>query len=152
MHPTIPLSQMIQLVVAPVVLISANAILLSGFSAKYASIADQMRRLAAEYRADGAGDKRKTTIRQELRFFHRRVNAVWAATALLLMSLVCFLVTVLGVVAAQRTTWAAFFCLAMIVLGVFLMFIAASLELYEIRLARLTMAGELSDILTGKDD
>ena len=45
------LTSIIGTVVAPVGLISTTAILLSGYTGKYSSMSDQMRRLTAEYRA-----------------------------------------------------------------------------------------------------
>ena len=62
-----------------------------------------MRDLTAEFRRAGTPDARRKSIRQQLRLFHRRIAALWAASGALLMALLSFLVTVLALVFAHHT-------------------------------------------------
>lgn len=140
------LSHLISVAVTPVVLISTTAILLSGYTGKYANISDRLRDLAAEYRLANTSAERRASLKTQMRIFHKRVSAVWAASALLSMALISFLATVLSVIFDTRhlrLDWGGAVCL---ILGLILMAGAVLLELYEIRLARMTVAGELSDI------
>ena len=140
------LSNLISVAVAPVVLITATAILLSGYTGKYTNIADRLRDLAAEYRKADTSDARRASLKAQMRLFHRRVSAMWAASALLSLGLLAFLGTVLSVIFDSRQVrlgWLGAVCL---ILGLIFMGGAVLLELYEIRLARLTVAGELADI------
>ena len=146
-HPS-TFTSLIGAAVAPVVLISAAAILLSGYSAKYGSVSERMRDLTGEYRRADTADARKTLIKTQLLLFRRRIVAVWAASALLSFALLLFLGTVFSVIVsthAARLGWVGVGCL---VCGLTLMVAAVSMELYEIRLARLTTDAELSDIFT----
>lgn len=140
------LSHLISVAVTPVVLISTTAILLSGYNGKYANMSDRLRDLAAEYRLANTSAERRANLKAQMRIFHKRVSAVWAASALLSMAQLLFLTTVLSVIFDTRhlrLDWWGAVCL---ILGLALMAGAVLLELYEIRLARLTVAGELSDI------
>lgn len=136
-------------VVAPVGLIMTTAILLSGYTSKYSSISDQLHKLAAEYRAESGATPRGENIREQLRLYHRRITAMWAASTLLSLALLSFIVTVLIVLFSIRATHLGPVGVGTLLLG--LVFVAAGvgLELYEISLARLTVAGELSDIFEG---
>ena len=91
----------------------------------------------------GTPDARRKSIRQQLRLFHRRIAALWAASGALLMALLSFLVTVLSLVFVQHTSHISVVGAASIVVGLVFILIAVMLELYEIGLARLTTAGEL---------
>lgn len=140
------LSHLISVAVAPVVLITATAILLSGYTTKYTNIADRLRVLAAEYRRADTGLARRANLKTQMRLFHRRVSALWAASALLSLGLLSFLGTVLSVIFDTRQVRLGWLGAASLILGLVLMAGAVLLELYEIRLARLTVAGELTDI------
>lgn len=149
--PTVNLTHLISAAVAPVVLISAAAILLSGYSAKYGSVSDRMRDLTGEYRRTDTPAPRRAVIKIQLLLFRRRIIAVWAASALLSIALLLFLGTVLSVILSTheaRLGWVGAACL---VSGLVLMVGAVSLELYEIRLARFAVDAELSDIF-GEDE
>lgn len=140
------LSNLISTAVAPVVLITATAILLSGYTGKYTNISDRLRDLTAECRRADTTAARKANLRAQLLLFQRRVSAMWAASILLSMALLAFLGTILSVIFAQHRAslgWAGAVCL---VVGLVLLGVAVLLELYEIRLSRLTIAGELADI------
>lgn len=141
------LSNLISVAVAPVVLITATAILLSGYTGKYTNIADRLREMAAEYRLADTSGERRVNLKAQMRLFHQRVSAMWAASALLSVGLLAFLGTVLSVIFDNRQVRLGWLGAACLIFGLICMAGAVLLELYEIRLARLTIAGELSDIL-----
>ena len=136
--------------VGPAALITTTAILLSGYTSKYSGIADQMRKLTAEYRAEGTKAERRASLRQQLPLFHRRINALWEASTLLSLALLSFIVTVVAVLLSARTARIGPVSVVMLLAGLVLVAAAVGLELYEIRLARLTTAGEMADIFPDK--
>jgi hypothetical protein len=113
---------------------------------KYTGIAGQMRTLSAEYRTSGTSKVRRVSIRGQLRLFHRRITAMWAASGALLVSLLSFLVTVLTLVFVHHSVHSLMAGTISIIVGLSFVFIAVILELWEIGMARLTIAGELDDI------
>lgn len=145
------LTSLIGTVVAPVGLISTTAILLSGYTGKYSSMSDQMRRMTAEYRASGTADSRRESLRRQLNLYHRRITAMWGASALLSSALLFFVATVLTVILSVRATRLDVLGLAALLIGLVLVACAVGLELYEIGLARLTAAGELADIFAERE-
>jgi len=145
------LTSIIGSVVAPVGLISTTAILVSGYTGKYSSISDQMRRMTAEYRTEGTLPSRRESLKRQLRLYHRRLMAMWAASALLSLSLLSFVGTVLAVTLSVRSQRLGAVGLTFLLIGLALMAAAVALELYEIGLARLTSAGELADIFAEQE-
>ena len=148
---TASLTSLIGTVVAPVGLISTTAILLSGYTGKYSSIADQMRRMTAEYRALGTLEVRRGSLKRQLDLYHRRITAMWGASTLLSAALLSFIGTVLTVIMSVRATHLGVFGLISLMIGLVLVACAVGLELYEIGLARLTTAGELADIFSDRE-
>lgn len=145
------LTSLIGTVVAPVGLISTTAILLSGYTGKYSSMSDQMRRLTAEFRAAATGDTRRESLKRQLNLYHRRITAAWGASALLSVALLFFVGTVLSVILSVRATHLGIVGLITLLIGLVLVACAVGLELYEIGLARLTTAGELADIFAERE-
>lgn len=153
--PSPPIDQLTRLVssaLAPASLVTTTSILLSGYTGKYTSIASQLRDLAAEHRQAGTPPARKANLRTQLALFHRRISAMWAASALLSLALLAFVGTVLAALLAAGGQRLGHFGLGpvgigLMLLGLVLVGCAVALELYEIGLARLTTAGELADIL-----
>jgi len=145
------LTSLIGTVVAPVGLISTTAILLSGYTGKYSSISDQMRRMTAEYRASGTPNMRRNSLKRQLDLYHRRITAMWGASTLLSAALLSFITTVLTVILSVRATHLGIFGLISLMVGLVLVAGAVGLELYEIGLARLTTAGELADIFSDRE-
>jgi len=143
---TFNLTGLISAAVAPVVLISAAAILLSGYSSKYGNISDRMRDLTGEYRRADTTSARRAGLKTQLLLFRRRVIAVWAASALLSLALLLFLGTVLSVILSRHEARLGLVGAGCLVCGLLLMVGAISLELVEIRLARFAVDAELSDI------
>ena len=138
-------------VIAPVGLISTTAILLSGYTGKYSSMSDQMRRMTAEYRLSATTQTRRQSLRRQLGLYHRRITAMWAASALLSLSLLAFVGTVLSVILSARETKLSVLGIVPLLVGLSLVAVAVGLELYEIGLARLTAAGELADIFADQE-
>lgn len=155
--PSTPLSQASSLagllgtVIAPVGLISTTAILLSGYTGKYSSMSDQMRRMTAEYRVPATTQARRQSLKRQLGLYHRRITAMWAASTLLSVSLLTFVGTVLSVILSARETRLSGLGIALLLGGLSLVAVAVGLELYEIGLSRLTTAGELADIFADKE-
>lgn len=140
------LSSLIGVAVTPVVLVTATAIALSGYTAKYSGIAEQMRRLSGEYRRPETSPARRVSIKQQLRLDHRRITAMWAGSALLSLALLAFIGTVVSSIFAARSALANMAGIVCLLGGLALLALAFLLELYEIRLARLAVAGELADV------
>ena len=131
--------------VGPAALITTTAILLSGYTSKYSGIADQMRRLTAEYRAEATTAERRSSLKRQIPLFHQRINALWGASTLLSLALLAFITTVVAVLLSAHESRLGPVGVAMLLAGLILVASAVGLELYEIRLARLTTAGELAD-------
>ncbi|MGI4791941.1 MAG: DUF2721 domain-containing protein [Janthinobacterium lividum] len=148
---TTSLTSIIGNVVAPVGLISTTAILLSGYTGKYSSMSDQMRRLTGEYRAVACSSVRRESLKRQLDLYHRRITAMWGASALLSIALLAFVATVLVVMLSSHTSKIGILGLIPMLVGLALVASAVGLELYEIGLARLTSAGELADIFSEKE-
>lgn len=145
------LTSLIGTVVAPVGLISTTAILLSGYTGKYTSMSDQMRRMTAEYRVSATSHIRRDSLKRQLSLYHRRITAMWGASALLSAALLFFVATVLTVIVSVRATHLGIVGLITLMVGLVLVACAIGLELYEIGLARLTAAGELADIFADQE-
>ena len=137
--------------IGPAALITMTAILLSGYTSKYSSISDQMRHLTAEYRAEGTKAERRTSLRYQIPLFHRRINALWGASTLLSLALLAFIVTVAIVLLSVHAARIGPVGVGTLLVGLILVASAVGLELYEIRLARLTTAGELAGIFSGRE-
>ena len=147
----VSLTSLIGTVLAPVGLISTTAILLSGYTGKYSSISDQMRRMTTEYRAPATAEIRRECLKRQLDLYHRRITAMWGASTLLSVALLAFVCTVLTVIVSVRATHLGIFGLIALMIGLILVACAIGLELYEIGLARLTTAGELADIFADRE-
>lgn len=137
---------LISTAVTPVVLISAVAILLSGYTAKQTSISSQMRDLAAEHRNPATSDARRVSLKIQLALFQHRLTAVWASVLALTLALICFLTMIVSVILEQRTARLGSVGAGCLMLGLLLIFTAVAIELYEIHLSRLTARQELADI------
>lgn len=146
--PAFNFASVINAAVAPVVLVTASAILLSGYSSKYANIADRLRDLAAEHRQPHTSPARSRVLRAQLRLFRKRIMAVWAASALLSFAVLLFLATVLLSIFSSHAAVLGRAGAVCLVSGLILIGGAVCFELYEIRLARRAVDAELSDIFS----
>jgi hypothetical protein len=145
-NQTPTLMGLISAAVAPVVLISAVAIFFSALTSKHSHLADQIRQLTAEFRKTDAGKSRRLSIGLQLGIFERRMNALWISTALLSLSLLCFVSTILLVMASQRQSHMGVFGICFMVLGLIFLFTGVIAEMVEIGLAHASMKCEVSDV------
>ena len=139
---------LISAAVAPVVLISAVAIFFSALTSKHSHLADQVRQLTAEFRKPDVEKERQLSIGRQLGIFEKRMNALWISTALLSMSLLCFVATILFVIASQRTSNMGYFGIACMVFGLIFLLGGALAEMIEIGLAHASLTCEVADVET----
>jgi hypothetical protein len=139
-------SRVISAALAPVVLVSSVAILLSGFSSRYGSVSSQMRDLAREWRAAASPDRRDA-LRRQLALFRPRLRALWLANLLLALALLAFVGTVVAVALGARRERLGLSAAALLGTGLLLVAGAAVLICVELQAARRTADIELEDVL-----
>src|SRR5580658_4823635 len=83
--------------VTPVVMISANAILIGSISSKHQAMSDRLRSLAAEWRSPGTSAARRDSIRAQVQMFTVRIAWISRAHFLLYVATACFLAMVLAI-------------------------------------------------------
>ncbi len=127
--------------VTPVVMISANAILIGSISSKHQAMSDRLRILTAEWRSPGTSAARRDSIRAQVRVFTMRIAWISQAHFLLYVATACFLAMVLGIALSLPLL-----SLPLLLGGVILMLLAILLELLDLRKARATMELESKDI------
>src|SRR5580698_11212151 len=81
--------------VTPVVMISANAILIGSISSKHQAMSDRVRSLTAEWRSPGTSAARRDSIRAQVQMFTLRIAWISRAHFLLYVATACFLAMVL---------------------------------------------------------
>jgi hypothetical protein len=127
--------------VTPVVMISANAILIGAISSKHQAMSDRVRSLAAEWRSPGTSATRRDSIRAQVKMFTLRIAWISRAHVLLYVATACFLAMVLGIALSLPLL-----SLPLLLGGVVLMLLAILLELLDLRKARATIELESGDI------
>src|ERR1700724_2552437 len=80
--------------VTPVVMISANAILIGAISSKHQAMSDRLRTLSAEWRSPAATAARRDSIRAQVQLFTLRIAWISRAHFLLYVATACFLAMV----------------------------------------------------------
>ena len=134
--------------VTPVVMISANAILIGAISSKHQGMSDRLRALTAEWRDSGANPARRDAIRAQAVLFLERIAWISRAHYLLYLATVCFIAMVIAIaVTPLIQTWARF-SEPLLIAGVLLMLIAIVMELLDLRKARATIEIESRDVVT----
>lgn len=138
--------------VTPVVMISANAILIGAISSKHQAMADRVRTLTAEWRDADTSAARRDAIRRQIELFRVRIALVARAHFLLYAATACFIAMVLTIALTPFAGRAAIelLSLPLLVAGVVLMFAAILIELMELRRARATMEIEAAEVLAGQ--
>jgi Protein of unknown function (DUF2721) len=132
--------------VTPVVMISANAILIGTISAKHQAMADRVRSLAAEWRAAGTSAERRGAIAEQVRIFKHRISWISHAHYLLYVATVFFVAMVIVIALSPVVrTWADF-SVPLLLCGVSLMLIAIVVELLDLGKARATVDLETRDV------
>jgi hypothetical protein len=133
--------------VTPVVMISANAILISAISSKHEAMSDRLRSLTTEWRSPGTGAARRDSIRSQVRLFSLRIAWIARAHFLLYVATACFIAMVIVIALTPvMQTWADF-SVPLLVAGVLLMLVAIVLELFDLKKAKATIAIETRDLL-----
>jgi hypothetical protein len=95
--------------VTPVVMISANAILISTISAKHQAMSDRVRALTGEWRDPGTSAARRTAISAQVRMFAGRITWISRSHVILYVATVFFLAMVLVIALTPVIqTWAEF--------------------------------------------
>jgi hypothetical protein len=128
--------------VTPVVMISANAILIGSISSKHQAMSDRLRILTAEWRNPGTSTARRDSIRAQVQLFTLRIAWISRAHFILYVATACFLAMVLAIALSLPLV-----SLPLLLAGVILMLTAILFELLELRKARPTMDLERKDIL-----
>jgi len=133
--------------VAPVVMVSATAILISGVNTRYISISDRARALAHEYRSEGISAARKSNICAQLVVFRHRMKLVSWASRLLYTAVACFIAVTLVICLSTIRATLPFIAFPIFVAGVSLVGMAIVLQLMEIHESHKTIDMEASEIL-----
>lgn len=132
--------------VTPVVMISANAILIGTISAKHQSMSDRLRALTAELRDPGASALRREAIRAQVQLFRRRIAWISRSHQILYVATVFFLAMVMVIALSPVIqTWVDF-SVPLLVGGVVLMLIAIVMELLDLAKARASIEAETGDV------
>jgi hypothetical protein len=133
--------------VTPVVMISANAILINTISSKHQSMSDRVRSLTAEWRAHNTPVTRREAIAGQLRLFDERLRWITWSHIVLYAATACFIAMVMVIAASPALQVLSGASLAMLIAGVTLMFAGIVLELMDLAKARTTVRLEVKDIL-----
>lgn len=132
--------------VTPVVMISANAILISSVSSKHDSMASRLRLLAAEFRTPGTTMERQRVIQEQIRMFAKRLWRVSMAHLLLYGAAACFIGIVLMIAVSVVVQVPTEVSLVLLSAGVAMMFFAILFELVELHAAHVTIQLEIRDM------
>ena len=127
--------------VTPVVMISANAILIGAISSKHQAMSDRLRVLTAEWRTGNVTPARREAIRTQVRLFRTRIAWVSRAHFLLYVATACFIAMVMAI--ALRIDVLS---LPLLLAGVLLMLTAIVLELLDLRKAEATIEVESREV------
>jgi hypothetical protein len=133
--------------VAPVVMVSATAVLISGVNARYISISDRVRTLAHEYRTEPIAVARKVNIRKQVVVFQYRMRLVSWASRLLHTAVACFIAVALLICLSTLRNTLTFVTFPIFVTGVTLAGMAILLQLLEIQASHKTLDLEASEVL-----
>jgi hypothetical protein len=133
--------------VTPVVMISANAILIGAISSKHQSMSDRLRALTGEWRSAATPMARREAIADQLRLFDKRLRWITLAHILLYMATACFIAMVIVIAVSPKLEALSGGSLVLLMTGLAFMFVGILLELLDLAKARTTVGLELKDIL-----
>jgi hypothetical protein len=133
--------------VTPVVMISANAILIGAISSKHQSMSDRLRALTAEWRNAATPDTRREVIAGQLRLFDQRLRWVTWSHIILYTATACFIAMVIVIAVSPALEAMSGASLVLLIAGVALMFLGILLELLDLAKARATLSLELKDVI-----
>ena len=153
-------AQTIQFILAPVVMVTSCAILLTGFLGRYAAINDRMRAMNSERfellraaRAPGPADdlvvERLKEIDHQLPDLLRRHLLVRDSVLVLYLAIVVFVASmfVIAVAALESVTWVATAALGLFLLGTALLLGSLVLTAAEVRASHQAIAYEVTRVL-----
>jgi hypothetical protein len=132
--------------VTPVVMISANAILIGAINAKHQSMSDRLRNLAAEWRHEGITPERRECVGRQVDLIDERLNWVTWSHIILYMATACFIAMVIVIAVSPAIESLSGASLGMLIAGVSLMFLGILLELLDLAKARATIGLEIRDV------
>jgi hypothetical protein len=133
--------------VTPVVMISANAILISAINSKHQSMSDRLRALTAEWRNAATPPTRREVIADQLRFFDERLRWVTWSHIIHYMATACFIAAVIVIAVSPALEALSGASLGLLIAGVALMFVGILMELLDLAKARATVGLEIKDII-----
>jgi hypothetical protein len=133
--------------VTPAVMISATAILISGVSAKHASMADRLRSLTAEYRHADTTPERRGNIEKQCRLFARRLQLVGLSHRLLYGATTLFLFMVLAIGFSPFTNVSEPVLFPLFVGGIGMLLTSAVMEIMELHIGNRILSLETADAL-----
>lgn len=133
--------------VTPVVMISANAILISAITAKHQSMSDRVRALTAEWRNASTPADRRTSIAAQVKLFEERIRWITWSHIILYIATACFIATVMVIAVSPALVALSGASLGLLIAGVALMFVGIVMELLDLAKARSTVALELKDVV-----
>jgi hypothetical protein len=133
--------------ITPVVMISANAILISAISSKHQSMSDRLRALTAEWRSAATPVTRRESIAGQVRLFDERLRWVTWSHIVLYTAAACFIAMVIVIAVSPALEAMSGASLGLLIAGVALMFLGILLELLDLAKARATVGLEVKDII-----
>ena len=134
--------------VAPVVMVSAAGLLLSGVQAKNLHLADRIRGLTAELRTGPTLDARRRQILEQIPLFRQRIKLSQWSLDMLYVSIACFVLTSLALASGP---WIGIRSLPLIstlmfAVGVAVLVVALVCEFVEMAVALRTIDIEVRDV------
>jgi len=133
--------------VTPVVMISANAILIGAISSKHQSMSDRLRALTAEWRNASTPAERRESIASQVKLFDSRLRWVTMSHIVLYTATACFIAMVIVIALTPALDALSGASLLLLFAGVTLMFLGILLELLDLAKARSTLAMEVQDLV-----
>jgi hypothetical protein len=133
--------------VTPVVMISANAILISAISSKHQSMSDRLRALTAEWRNEVTPAARRDVIAAQVRLFNERLVWITWSHIILFTATACFIAMVIVIAVSPALEALSGASLGLLIAGVSLMFVGILLELLDLAKARATVGLEVNDVM-----
>ena len=134
--------------VTPVVMISANAILIGAISSKHQSMSDRLRALTAEWRSPATPDPRRRAVAAQVRLFDVRMRWVTWSHIVLYAATACFILMVIDIAVTSAVSSFSGGALALLIAGVTLTFLGILFELFDLAQARRTARIEIEDVLS----
>jgi VIT1/CCC1 family predicted Fe2+/Mn2+ transporter len=136
--------------VTPVVMISANAVLIGGINNRHQSMTERMRTLAAEWRNATTPRHRRESIVHQIRLIDERLRWVSLSHIILYIATACFIAMVIVIAVSPALEYLSGASLTLLISGVALMFLGILLELLDLARARATIRLEVAEVENDK--